>query len=87
MLGDAREARRANEPRLAAEAYARALTFAREVYAAGEPGAARTMKVPALPTVKLTLSALVMVGGEMTRSWKAWVANGLMPSSAVMVTA
>lgn len=39
-LGDAREARRANEPRLAAEAYARALTFAREVYAAGEPGAA-----------------------------------------------
>ncbi|MDC0672105.1 hypothetical protein [Nannocystis radixulma] len=39
-LGDAREARRANEPRLAATAYARALMFAREVYAAGKEGAA-----------------------------------------------
>ena len=39
-LGDAREARRANEPRLAAAAYARALTFAREAYAAGKVGAA-----------------------------------------------
>jgi hypothetical protein len=39
-LGDAREARRASEPRLAAAAYARALMFAREVYAAGKVGAA-----------------------------------------------
>jgi hypothetical protein len=39
-LGDAREARRANEPRLAAAAYARALMFAREAYAAGKQGAA-----------------------------------------------
>ncbi len=39
-LGDAREARRANEPRLAAAAYARALIFAREAYAAGKEGAA-----------------------------------------------
>ncbi|MCY0992045.1 hypothetical protein OV203_33210 [Nannocystis sp. ILAH1] len=35
-LGDARESRRANEPRLAAAAYARALMFAREAYAAGK---------------------------------------------------
>ncbi|MFZ6178879.1 hypothetical protein [Nannocystis pusilla] len=39
-LGDAREARRANEPRLAAAAYARALMFAREAYAAGKQEAA-----------------------------------------------
>lgn len=39
-LGDARGARRANEPRLAAAAYARALMFAREAYAAGKEGAA-----------------------------------------------
>ncbi len=39
-LGDAREASQANEPRLAAAAYARALMFAREAYAAGKQGAA-----------------------------------------------
>jgi len=39
-LGDAREARQANEPRLAATAYARALSFAREAYTAGKTGAA-----------------------------------------------
>lgn len=39
-LADAREARRASEPRLAAAAYARALMFAREAYAAGKAGAA-----------------------------------------------
>ncbi|WAS89720.1 hypothetical protein [Nannocystis punicea] len=39
-LGDAREARQANEPRLAAAAYARALMFAREAYATGKEGAA-----------------------------------------------
>ncbi|MFY0533165.1 hypothetical protein [Nannocystis pusilla] len=41
-LGDAREARRASEPRLAAAAYARALMFAREAYAAGKQGPRRT---------------------------------------------
>ncbi|MDC0721192.1 hypothetical protein [Nannocystis bainbridge] len=39
-LGDAREARQEGEPRLAAAAYARALMFAREAYAAGKVGAA-----------------------------------------------
>lgn len=38
-LGDAREARKANEPRLAAAAYGRAVKFAREAYDAGKPGA------------------------------------------------
>lgn len=46
-LGDAREARRANEPRLAAAAYARALMFAREAYAAGKAGAAADWYVAA----------------------------------------
>lgn len=39
-LGDAREARRANELRLAAAAYARALMFAREAYTTGKTGPA-----------------------------------------------
>ena len=38
-LGDARAARQADEPRLAAAAYARALMFAREAYATGKAGA------------------------------------------------
>ncbi|MCY1004594.1 hypothetical protein OV079_03210 [Nannocystis pusilla] len=46
-LGDAREARRANEPRLAAAAYARALMFAREAYAAGKQEAAADWYVAA----------------------------------------
>ena len=43
------------------------------------------MKLPAVPTVKVALAALVMVGDWFTVSVKACVASGLMPLVAVTV--
>ena len=44
-----------------------------------------TVKVPALPSVKVVWSAEVMVGGPSTTRVKDWVASGLTPLVASMV--
>ena len=44
-----------------------------------------TVNVPAVPTVKVVWSALVMAGGLVTVSVKVWVASVLAPLLAVMV--
>ena len=44
-----------------------------------------TVNVPAVPTVKVVWSALVMVGAWLTVSVNAWVASGATPLLAVMV--
>jgi hypothetical protein len=51
---------------------------------AGKPLAV-TVNVPAVPTWKVVLLALVMAGTWFTVSVKVWVAFGLTPFWAVMV--
>ena len=45
-----------------------------------------TVNVPAVPTVNVVLSALVMAGAWSTVSVKLWVASGATPLAAVMVS-
>jgi hypothetical protein len=51
---------------------------------AGEPVAV-TVNVPAVPTAKVALFALVIAGGEFTVSVKLWLAFGASPFCAVNV--
>ena len=44
-----------------------------------------TVKVPALPTVKVVLAAEVMAGAASTVRVKDWEASGLVPLAAWMV--
>ena len=44
-----------------------------------------TVKVPAVPTVKVVLAAEVMAGAWSTVRVKDWVALGRVPLAAVMV--
>ncbi len=44
-----------------------------------------TVKVPAVPTLNVVWSALVIDGASLTVSVKSWVAFGLVPLLAVMV--
>jgi hypothetical protein len=46
-----------------------------------------TVNVPAVPTVNVVLSALVMAGAWLTVSVKFWVASGVWPLAAVIVSA
>ena len=46
-----------------------------------------TVNVPAVPTVKVVLSALVIAGAWSTVRVKLWVASGITPLAAVIVSA
>ncbi len=56
------------------------------VVVVGTPGLVVTVKLPAMPTVKVVLAALVIAGRAWsTVSVKIWVASGVTPLLAVMV--
>ena len=55
------------------------------VVAVGKSWPVVTVKVPAVPTVKVVEAALVIDGASLTVRVKDWVASGQVPLWAVMV--